>query len=98
MRGAMIIIAVLASPAVHAGAAPADDACALLTKQDAVTALGDESTTDYWSARRRAAAGANPSLGGPEYTGWRRQWALSVRRRQGIAGWRKPPTRRWPAL
>jgi 1-acyl-sn-glycerol-3-phosphate acyltransferase len=64
----------------------------------AVTALGDESTTDYWSARRRAAAGANPSLGGPEYTGWRRQWALSVRRRQGIAGWRKPPTRRWPAL
>jgi 1-acyl-sn-glycerol-3-phosphate acyltransferase len=64
----------------------------------AVTALGDESTTDYWSARRRAATGANPSLGGPEYTGWRRQWTLSVRRRQGIAGWRKPPTRRWPAI
>jgi len=42
MRGAMIIIAVLASPAVHAGAAPADDACALLTKQDAVTALGED--------------------------------------------------------
>jgi 1-acyl-sn-glycerol-3-phosphate acyltransferase len=64
----------------------------------AVAALGDESTTDYWSARRRAAAGANPWLGGPEYTGWRRQWVLSVRRRQGIAGWRKAPTRRWPAL
>jgi 1-acyl-sn-glycerol-3-phosphate acyltransferase len=64
----------------------------------AVTALGDESTTDYWSARRRAATGTSPSLGGPEYTGWRRQWALSVRRRHGIAGWRKPPTRRWPDL
>ncbi len=64
----------------------------------AVTALADEATTDYWSARRRAADGANPSLGGPEYTGWRRQWALSVRRRQGIAGWRTPPKRRWPTL
>jgi 1-acyl-sn-glycerol-3-phosphate acyltransferase len=64
----------------------------------AVTALADEATTDYWSARRRAADGANPSLGGPEYTGWRRQWTLSVRRRQGIAGWRTPPKRRWPAL
>jgi 1-acyl-sn-glycerol-3-phosphate acyltransferase len=64
----------------------------------AVTALADEATTDYWAARRRAATRTNPSLGGPEYTGWRRQWALSVRRRQGIAGWRKPPTRRWPEL
>ncbi len=64
----------------------------------AVTALADEATTDYWAARQRAATRTNPSLGGPEYTGWRRQWALSVRRRQGIAGWRKPPTRRWPEL
>jgi 1-acyl-sn-glycerol-3-phosphate acyltransferase len=64
----------------------------------AVTALADEATTDYWAARQRAATRTNPSLGGPEYTGWRRQWTLSVRRRQGIAGWRKPPTRRWPEL
>jgi 1-acyl-sn-glycerol-3-phosphate acyltransferase len=64
----------------------------------AVAALADEATTDYWVARRRAATGQNPLLGGPEYTGWRRQWALSVRRRQGIAGWHKPPTRRWPNL
>jgi 1-acyl-sn-glycerol-3-phosphate acyltransferase len=64
----------------------------------AVTTLADEATTDYWVARQRAATRTNPSLGGPEYTGWRRQWALSVRRRQGIAGWRKPPTRRWPEL
>jgi len=64
----------------------------------AVTALADEATTDYWSARRRAAVGASPPLGGPAYTGWRRQWELSTRRKQGIAGWRRPPTRRWPDL
>ncbi len=57
----------------------------------AVTALADEATTDWWTARRRAAGQANPSLGGPDYTGWRRQWDLSKRRRQGIAGWRQKP-------
>ncbi len=64
----------------------------------AVTALADEATTDWWTARRRAADRANPTLGGPDYTGWRRQWDLSTRRRQGIAGWRQKPTRRWPDL
>ena len=64
----------------------------------AVTALADEATTDWWTARRRAASETNPSLGGPDYTGWRRQWDLSKRRRQGIAGWRQKPTRRWPDL
>ncbi len=64
----------------------------------AVTTLADEATTDYWTARRRAAAGTSPRLGGPEYTGWRRQWDLSKRRTEGIAGWRRPPTRRWPDL
>jgi 1-acyl-sn-glycerol-3-phosphate acyltransferase len=64
----------------------------------AVTTLADEATTDFWTARRRAADGTSPTLGGPEYTGWRRQWDLTTRRRQGIAGWRRPPTRRWPDL
>jgi 1-acyl-sn-glycerol-3-phosphate acyltransferase len=64
----------------------------------AVAALADESTTDYWSARRRAAAGSTPSLTGPAYTGWRRRWDLASRRRRGIAGWRNPPKRRWPDL
>ena len=64
----------------------------------AVTTLADESTTDWWTARRRAAAGTSPRLGGPDYTGWRRQWDLSKRRRQGIAGWRRPPTASWPDL
>ncbi|MBA3288479.1 MAG: 1-acyl-sn-glycerol-3-phosphate acyltransferase [Acidimicrobiia bacterium] len=63
-----------------------------------VTALADEATNDWWTARQRAASGTNPALAGPDYTGWRRQWALSERRRQGIAGWRRPPTRRWPDL
>jgi len=63
-----------------------------------VAELADESTTDFWSARRRAAAGQTPSLGGPDYTGWRRKWDLAKRRKRGIAGWRRPPTRRWPDL
>ena len=66
--------------------------------QAAVTTLADEATTDYWTARRRAATGTSPLLGGPDYTGWRRQWDLTTKRRQGIAGWRRPPTRRWPDL
>lgn len=64
----------------------------------AVTALADEANTDFWSARRRAATGTSPDLSGPAYTGWRRQWDLSKRRKQGIAGWRAGPTRRWPDL
>jgi 1-acyl-sn-glycerol-3-phosphate acyltransferase len=64
----------------------------------AVAALADESTTDYWSARRRAATGDTPSLGGPAYTGWRRRWDVTRRRRRGIAAWRNPPKRRWPDL
>jgi 1-acyl-sn-glycerol-3-phosphate acyltransferase len=64
----------------------------------AVTTLADEATTDYWTARRRAAAGTSPTLGGPEYAGWRRQWALSEHRRRGVAGLRRRPDRRWPAL
>jgi 1-acyl-sn-glycerol-3-phosphate acyltransferase len=64
----------------------------------AVAELADEASTDYWSARRRAAAGTTPSLSGPAYTGWRRQWDLAGRRQRGIAAWRNPPKRRWPDL
>jgi hypothetical protein len=41
---ATIVVAGLASAAIPASAAPADDACALLTKQDAATALGEDAT------------------------------------------------------
>ncbi len=66
--------------------------------QAAVTTLADEATTDYWTARRRAAAGTSPLLGGPDYPGWRGLWDLTTTRRLGMAGWRRPPTRRWPDL
>ncbi|MGH9134100.1 MAG: lysophospholipid acyltransferase family protein [Ilumatobacteraceae bacterium] len=64
----------------------------------AVTALGDEALTDYWTARRRAHAGTSPSLAGPEFNGWRRQWALSEQRKLGAAGLRRRQQRRWPDL
>ncbi|MBV1893101.1 MAG: 1-acyl-sn-glycerol-3-phosphate acyltransferase [Ilumatobacteraceae bacterium] len=64
----------------------------------AVTILGDESITDFWSARQRAAAGDSPSLNGPEFNGWRRDWALAERRKLGHAGLRRRQQRRWPNL
>ena len=44
--------------------------------EDAIAALADEATSDWWSARRRAAKGATPPLTGPEAASWRRAWAL----------------------
>jgi 1-acyl-sn-glycerol-3-phosphate acyltransferase len=64
----------------------------------AVTRLGDEALTDYWSATKRAARGNNPSLAGPEYNGWRRAWKLSEQRQLGSAGLRRRQNRRWPNL
>jgi 1-acyl-sn-glycerol-3-phosphate acyltransferase len=64
----------------------------------AVTVLADEAITDFWTARRRAGAGTTPPLTGPEYTGWRRDWALAERRRLGTAGLRRRQRRRWPDL
>ena len=64
----------------------------------AVTLLGDEVLTDYWTARQNSAAGSNPKLTGPEYNGWRRQWSLSERRLLGDAGLRRRQKRRWPDL
>jgi 1-acyl-sn-glycerol-3-phosphate acyltransferase len=64
----------------------------------AVTRLGDEALTDYWTATRRAARGESPALTGPEYNGWRRQWELSERRKLGVAGLRRRQKRRWPDL
>jgi 1-acyl-sn-glycerol-3-phosphate acyltransferase len=64
----------------------------------AVTALADETLTDAWTARVRAAAGSSPKLTGPDYTGWRRQWQLSERRQLGTAGLRRRQKRTWPDL
>ena len=64
----------------------------------AVTVLGDEALTDFWTARRRAADGTSPTLSGPEYQGWRREWALAERRSIGHAGLRRRQQRPWPDL
>jgi len=64
----------------------------------AVTTLGDEAITDFWTARQRAAAGTSPTLNGPDHTGWRRDWALAERRELGNAGLRRRQKRRWPDL
>jgi hypothetical protein len=62
----------------------------------AVAALADERTTDWWTARKRAATRTTPALTGPEAGAWRRTWALGdrspatsrPRRRRGRAtGW-----------
>jgi 1-acyl-sn-glycerol-3-phosphate acyltransferase len=55
----------------------------------AVGALADEWSTDWWSARQRAATGATPSLTGPTGGAWRRAWALDANAssRSGRRGW-----------
>ncbi len=56
-----------------------------------VAALADEGATDWWSARRRAAAGTTPSLKGPAGGAWRRSWALEENRRRSSSS-----GKRWP--
>jgi len=38
--------------------------------------MADEARTDWWTARRHAAAGETPSPRGPAASPWRRAWAL----------------------
>ena len=66
--------------------------------EEAVTILGDEAITDFWTARQRSANGTSPALTGPDHTGWRRDWALAERRKLGTAGLRRRQQRRWPDL
>ena len=74
--------------------APGEKAPRFATRiEAAVTALADEADTDWYSARKRAHAGASGTLTGPDVGVWRRQWALGGSRRT-------PSTRarRWPDL
>lgn len=69
---------------------PGEDARRLAARVErTVAALADEWSTDWWSARRRAAAGATPSLTGPSAGAWRRAWALDsgASRRNGRRAW-----------
>jgi 1-acyl-sn-glycerol-3-phosphate acyltransferase len=65
--------------------------------EKAIAALADEASTDWWSARRRAADGKTPPLTGPAASGWRRAWELGpspkdrARRRSPAGGQRWPP-------
>ena len=70
--------------------APGEDARRVAQRLEAAVAgLADEFRTDWWQARRRAAAGNSPSLSGPEVSPWRRSWAKPVpaadRRQRGPA-------------
>jgi 1-acyl-sn-glycerol-3-phosphate acyltransferase len=70
--------------------APGTDPRALApTVERAVAVLADEQATDWWSARRRQAAGTTPSLRGPDASAWRRSWT----RREDE---RRPMGIRWP--
>jgi len=73
---------------------PGDDARSLGSRiETAVYELADESATDWWSARRRAARQLTPVLTGPEGPSWRRAWALGDRK-----GRTRRPSRSWPDL
>jgi 1-acyl-sn-glycerol-3-phosphate acyltransferase len=59
----------------------------------AVAALADEVSTDWWTARKQAAAGATPALQGPPVAPWRRSWALPPREGSFSTG---PGDNEWP--
>jgi hypothetical protein len=74
-------------------ARPGDDARRFGPRiEAAVAALADEHSTDWWSARRRAARDATPPLTGPAAPNWRRAWALGERHPRARA------RRGWPEL
>ncbi len=64
--------------------------------EDAIAALADEATTDWWSARRRAAKGATPPLTGPEAASWRRAWALGPSPKDSARQRSSEGEKRWP--
>ncbi len=44
----------------------------------AVATMANEAGSDWWTARKQAAAGVTPSLQGPDGAAWRRSWMLSA--------------------
>lgn len=61
--------------------------------EDAVSALGDEGRTDWYSSRVRVHAGEVPSMRGPAAGDWRKSWELGDR-----APIRRRQERTWPDL
>jgi 1-acyl-sn-glycerol-3-phosphate acyltransferase len=73
---------------------PDEDARAFAARiEQAVAVLADEQATDWWTARKRAAANTTPALTGPDAGAWRRSWALPAQRtwhtRGGEPAWPK---------
>jgi 1-acyl-sn-glycerol-3-phosphate acyltransferase len=64
--------------------------------EKAIAALGDEATTDWWSARSRAAKGTTPPLTGPDASAWRRAWALGPSPKDGARRRSPADEKRWP--
>ncbi len=78
---------------------PDDDARSFGARiERAVAVLGDEATSDWWTARRHAASATTPALTGPAATTWRRAWALADRRGRGRAAERRRQKRTWPKI
>lgn len=73
--------------------ADADPRQVAVQLEAAIAALADEIENDWYTARRRAAAGTTPSLTGPDASGWRRSWALGD---AGAAERRRRRNERWP--
>lgn len=64
--------------------------------EDAIAALADEATTDWWSGRQRAAKGTTPRLTGPEASAWRRAWALGPSPKDSARRHSPAGEKRWP--
>jgi 1-acyl-sn-glycerol-3-phosphate acyltransferase len=62
----------------------------------AIAELADEANTDWWSARRKAAKGATPSLTGPNAARWRRAWALGPSPKDSARERSLQGEKRWP--
>jgi 1-acyl-sn-glycerol-3-phosphate acyltransferase len=65
--------------------------------ESAVATMANEAITDWWTARKSAAAGTTPPLQGPDVAAWRRSWELSTApdRRESDEGvdWPRRPGR-----
>ena len=71
----------------------ADPRALAVELEAAIAALADEIENDWYTARRRAAAGTTPPLTGPDAAGWRRAWALGD---PGAEDRRRRRHERWP--
>ena len=58
-----------------------------------VAQLADETSSNWWEAKKRLYEEKTPTLHGPEASSWRRAWELSGRKRK-----QQSPSRNWPKI